>query len=297
MPLKTQHHISSVKGLSSVTTLITGPTNSILIDPPFLLQDAESIVDWIRTTAPNTNLAAVFVTHHHPDHYFSANPILEAYPTAKFLAAPYVCAGIEREYDEKVKYWPAIHGAENFSPRAPAKPSPYPFSFFSLDGEPVMLLGPVQGDSVDHTLFWVPGERTVVCGDSVAEEIETPAIHAAWLSTLDLIESLTPAKVIPGHIEQGWELDAKKDIAHNRKYLQLFKEKIQQAPKKPAVQEIYDTFKDAFPAADKNLDFFLGHLSNQFGEGGDVWEENRHHRIAEKRKEELEGWRIPLSDS
>lgn len=67
MPLKTQHHISSVKGLSSVTTLITGPTDSILIDPPFLLQDAESVVDWIRTTAPNTNLAAVFVTHHHPD--------------------------------------------------------------------------------------------------------------------------------------------------------------------------------------------------------------------------------------
>lgn len=30
-----------------------------------------------------------------------------------------------------------------------------------------MLLGPVQGDSVDHTLFWVPSERTVVCGDSV----------------------------------------------------------------------------------------------------------------------------------
>ncbi|EKG12942.1 hypothetical protein MPH_09934 [Macrophomina phaseolina MS6] len=129
-----------------------------------------------------------------------------------------------------------------------------------------------------------------------AEEIETPAIHAAWLSTLDLIESLNPAKVIPGHIEQGWELDAKKDVAHNRKYLQLFKEKIQQAPKKPAVKEIFDTFRDAFPDADKNLDFFLGHLSNQFGEGGEIWEENRHHRTAQRKREELEGWRIPLSD-
>ncbi|KAB2580840.1 hypothetical protein DBV05_g434 [Lasiodiplodia theobromae] len=293
MPLKTYHHISSVKGLSSVTTLITGPKSSILIDPPFLLPDAESVVAW---------LSAIFTTHHHPDHYFSVNPILDAFPGARFLAAPYVCAGIEREYDSKVTYWPAQLGAHNFSPRPPAKPEPYPFSFVSVDGEPVFLLGPVQGDAVDHTLFWVPGERTLIAGDAVyarsnhvwAEEIETPAVLAAWLSTLDLIESLQPAKIIPGHIEEGWELDAEKDLAHNRAYLQLFKEKIQEAPKKPSVDDIYNTFKEAFPAADKNLDFFLGHLSNQFGEGGEIWEENRHHRVAQKTSEELEGWKVPL---
>ncbi|GME29281.1 putative metallo-beta-lactamase domain protein [Neofusicoccum parvum] len=303
--LKTHHHISSVKGLSSVSTLIVGPTSAILIDPPFLLHDALSVASWIKRTAPSAALAAVFVTHHHPDHYFSANPILEAFPAARFLAAPYVRAAIDREYDEKVAYWPAVHGKENFSPNPPAKPEPYPFSFFMLDGEVVVLMGPVQGDSVDHTLFWVPGERTVVTGDAMyarsnhvwAEEIETPAIHAAWLSTLDLIESLNPAKIIPGHIEEGWTLDAKADLAHNRKYLQLFKEKITNAPKQPSVDEIYKTFKDAFPEADKNLDFFLGHLSNQFGEGGEIWEANRHHRVAAKTREELEGWRIPLTDA
>ncbi|OJD36604.1 metallo-beta-lactamase domain protein [Diplodia corticola] len=302
MPLKTHHHISSVKGLSSVTTLITGPTSSILIDPPFLLPDAESVVAWIKKTAPTTQLTAIFTTHHHPDHYFSANPILAAFPSARFLAAPYVCAGIDREYDEKVNYWPAQYGAHNFSPDPPAKPAPYPFSFVSVDGEVVVLIGPVQGDAVDHTLFWVPGEKTLVAGDAVygrsnhvwAEEIESPAVHAAWLSTLDLIESLRPSKIIPGHIERGWELNAQEDLAHNRKYLQLFNEKIQQAPQKPTVDEIYTTFKDAFPAAEENLDFFLGHLSNQFGEGGKIWEENRHQRVAEKTREELEGWRMPL---
>ncbi|KAL1614954.1 hypothetical protein SLS56_011971 [Neofusicoccum ribis] len=249
MPLKTYHHISSIKGLSSVTTLIVGPNNSILIDPPFLIQDAESVLTWIHTVAPCTNLAAVFVTHHHPDHYFSANPILEDFQSAEFLAAPYVCAGIEREYDEKVQFWPAIYDKENFSPRAPAKPAP-------------------------------------------AEEIETPAVHAAWSSTLDLIESLNPAKVIPGHINKGREF--KESIEHSRKYLNLFKEKIQQVQSKPPVDEIYKTFEDAFPEADNNSDFFLNHLSNQFGEGGKIWEENKHHGTAEKNREELEGWRFPL---
>ena len=41
---------------------------------------------------------------------------------------------------------------------------------------------------------------------------------------------------------------------------------------------------------DKNLDFFLGHLSNQFGEGGQVWEENKHHNVGARTKEQLEAY-------
>ena len=44
------------------------------------------------------------------------------------------------------------------------------------------------------------------------------------------------------------------------------------------------------PSADKNLDFFLGHLFNQFGEGRKVWEENRHHDVGARTKEQLEAY-------
>ena len=50
------------------------------------------------------------------------------------------------------------------------KPTPFHHSLFVLDGDldsPVVLLGPLQGDSVDHTLFWLPTERTIICGDAV----------------------------------------------------------------------------------------------------------------------------------
>jgi glyoxylase-like metal-dependent hydrolase (beta-lactamase superfamily II) len=168
MPLQTHHHISSERGLSSITTLIVGTSQCVLIDPPFLLPDAHSVISFIAEHAGSKPLFAVFVTHHHPDHYFSANPILEAHPDAKFYAARYVLDGINREYDEKVKFWPTLFG--DSVPTNPRKPDAYPFSFFVLEGDegsPVCLLGPVQGDSIDHTLFWMPTERTIVTGDAV----------------------------------------------------------------------------------------------------------------------------------
>lgn len=103
MPLQTHILSSSEKGLSSITTLIVGDRCAALVDPPFLVPDANAVVKWIKETT-DLPLKAIFVTHHHPDHYFSANPILEAFPESKLFAAPYVCAGIDREYDEKVKY-------------------------------------------------------------------------------------------------------------------------------------------------------------------------------------------------
>ena len=42
-------------------------------------------------------------------------------------------------------------------------------------------------------------------------------------------------------------MDAKADLAHNRKYLDLVAEKIMLAQKRPGEGEIYQTFKDAFP--------------------------------------------------
>ncbi|KAJ9610502.1 hypothetical protein H2200_005279 [Cladophialophora chaetospira] len=299
MPLKTYYHVSSETGLSSVTTLIVGSHQNALIDPPFLIHDAESVVAFVKSKTSNP-VAAVFVTHHHPDHYFSANPILDAFPEAKFYAAPYVRAGIDREYDEKVVYWPSVFGKENV-PAAPQKPEPYPYTFFLLKGDessPVCLLGPVQGDSVDHTLFWLPTERTIITGDAVyarsthawVEEIETPAILHAWYLTLDFIEALQPVKIVAGHIEAGWELNPKEDLAYMRKYLDLFSSKITNSPKRPTVDELYQTFKNAFPQCEKNLDFFLGHLSNQFGEGGKVWEENKHHNVGARTQSDLEGF-------
>ena len=88
MVLQTHFISSSEKGLSSITTLIVGSKAAALIDPPFLVPDANAVVDFVKQTT-SLPLKCVFVTHHHPDHYFSANPILDAFPGSELFAAPY----------------------------------------------------------------------------------------------------------------------------------------------------------------------------------------------------------------
>ena len=92
-------------------------------------------------------------------------------------------------------------------------------------------------------------------------------------------------------------MDAKADMAYMHKYLDLFAAKITNAPKKPTVDDLFQTFKNAFPQCEKNLDFFLGHLSNQFGEGGKVWEENKHHDVGSRKRDTLEGFLLGVGAS
>ncbi|KAK4046660.1 hypothetical protein OIV83_005943, partial [Microbotryomycetes sp. JL201] len=282
-PLEIHYHIASEKGLSSITTLIVGPaTNTaVIIDPPFLNADAESFVKFVHEKAPNATVSAAFCSHHHPDHYWSVDVLLKAFPKMSFYAAPYgkwrIREGIDREYEDKCKFWPSVYG-DSVAAR-PTKPEPYKFSFFIIPGHansPVVLLGPVQGDSVDHSMFWLPREKTIITGDCVygrsthvwVEEIETPAILEAWKNILDLIDGLEIEQIIPGHLESGWTLDREADMAHNRKYLDMFATKITYADKKSTAKDIYATFEKGFPDCKANLDFFLGMLSQTHGSDG-----------------------------
>ena len=109
------------------------------------------------------------MTYHQPGHYFSANPVLHAFPKAKFYTAPYVRARIDREYDEKVVYWLEVFGRENV-PRSPQGPEPYSYSFFILEGDeasPVVLAWTcARRQCRSHTLLVASGE-TLIAGDAV----------------------------------------------------------------------------------------------------------------------------------
>ena len=94
-------------------------------------------------------------------------------------------------------------------------------------------------------MFSTPMRAT--CRLYAANSLETPQLLDAWVKTLDLIEALNPAQIITGHLEQGWKLDAKEDLEHNRKYLQLFDQKVTRATSKPQVDDLFETFKQAFP--------------------------------------------------
>ena len=91
-------------------------------------------------------------------------------------------------------------------PLHPKTPEPFYHTFFTLEGDessPIHLLTPLQGDTVDHTIFWLPRERIIVAGphpylriliigDAVygrthplwLEEAATPALANSWENSL-----------------------------------------------------------------------------------------------------------------
>jgi hypothetical protein len=56
------------------------------------------------------------------------------------------------------------------------------------------------------------------------------------------------------------------------------------------VDDLTKTFSESFPQAKVAADFFISHLANDFGEGGKVWEENKHHNVGARTEEGLLGY-------
>lgn len=90
-------------------------------------------------------------------------------------------------------------------------------------------------------------EAMGIANENTVEEIETPAILHASYMTLKPIDAFKPTKVIAGHIESSWELNAKEYMAYMWKYLNLFSLKVTNAGAKPKLDGLYETFQKAFP--------------------------------------------------
>lgn len=178
--LQTDYYVSSDLGFNSVSTLITGTEAAVLIDPSFFLTDARECATWIKTKIGAKELSAIFVTHHHPviprqcetdfkDHYFGANAILESFPNARLYATPETLAAIHNEIEDKIPHWREVFGPERIALQ-PQIPEPFQHTFFTLKGDetnPIHLLAPLQGDTIDHTIFWLPKERVLITGNII----------------------------------------------------------------------------------------------------------------------------------
>jgi glyoxylase-like metal-dependent hydrolase (beta-lactamase superfamily II) len=54
----------------TTSTLIAGPTESVLVDTQYMADDVGAVID--RVVASGTTLTAIYVTHAHADHYFGS---------------------------------------------------------------------------------------------------------------------------------------------------------------------------------------------------------------------------------
>jgi len=264
-PLKVEVLRNSAGSLFSNTALIEGEHDAVLVDPPFTKADAHRVVAMVLDSG--RHLTTVFVTHDHPDHYFSMDVIAEAFPDAQIVAHPIVVADIWRSLPLKVKRWSPMLGPNG--PAHPSAPAALTGDTIMLEGHALKVLGPMQGDHVHATALWVPDIKALIAGDLVYNQMylwfgeHGPQDIAAWDKSLAQFEALKPELVVAGHAKPGLPNDAS-GIAFSRRYIAAWPGLVAASSDS---KDLEARVRKAFPGAIDVLDGFLLVNSSEVAKG------------------------------
>jgi glyoxylase-like metal-dependent hydrolase (beta-lactamase superfamily II) len=165
-------------GLCGNSHVISGPTESLMIDSQFLLADAAAMAALIKQhCAP---LKQIFVTHAHPDHYFGLQAVLDVFPDATIVATAAVIADIVATFEAKRAFWLAKYGAE--LPSAPVLPSVLQADHLLLDGARIDIqsFGPAEG--LNDCVAWFAPAHALFVGDLAYNR------EHAWMGEVQLAQ-------------------------------------------------------------------------------------------------------------
>jgi glyoxylase-like metal-dependent hydrolase (beta-lactamase superfamily II) len=264
-PLKVEVLQTSAGSLYSNAALISGEKDAVLVDPPFTKADAHRVAALVLDSGKR--LTHIFVTHDHPDHFFSMDVLQEAFPDAEVVAHPTVVADIWRSLPFKVKRWSPMLGANG--PAYPTAPRALTGDTIMLEGHPLKVLGPMQGDHVHSTALWAPDIKALFPGDIVYNQMflwfgeHSPAEIQAWDKALAELQALKPVIVVAGHNKPGLPNDAS-GIAFSRAYIAAWPGLL--AASKDS-KDMQARVRAAFPGAIDVLDGFLLVNSTEVAKG------------------------------
>jgi glyoxylase-like metal-dependent hydrolase (beta-lactamase superfamily II) len=201
------HRIESKVGDTPVNAyLVEGERQIVAIDGTLTVSGGRAVRE--RIEAIGKPLAALLLTHAHPDHYGGAVEVV-AGSEAPIVATSGVDAAIRRDDESKEEILRPMFGDEWPSGRAfPTRlvDSGQEVSFGDIELA-VRDLGP--GES-PHDSIWFLGEEkgTVFCGDQGYNHMHCYLADGhweSWLANLDTLAADLPAAValLPGHGDQA----------------------------------------------------------------------------------------------
>ena len=259
-PLEVEVIQTGPESLYTNITLVKGQHRAVLIDAPFTRADAHRIVAAVLESGKT--LDTIFVTHDHPDHFFSAEVITDVFPDARVIAAPQVVDDIWRSIPFKLKRWGPMLGRNG--PRHPTAPTALEGNYFELEGHRFEVLGPMQGDHVHATAVWIPEIKTLVAGDLLFNEVHLWTSESlkpgrlAWAKSIEQLAALGATRVVAGHKKPGLPDDVS-SIDYTRRYLQAFEQAVGSSK---TSMELREKITAAFPnTIDFFGDFLLGNSS------------------------------------
>lgn len=210
-------------GIFPVTsTLITGPTEAMLVDAQFSTTEGDELVDLIR--ASGKTLTTIYISGGDPDFYFGLEPLVAAFPDADVIASPAVVAHINATKAGKIEYWGSKLGEG--APEQVIVPDVSEHTEFLVDGEPVE----VHHINTPQAHLWLPGEETILGGVAVyagthvwTADSQSREARDQWQAVLNEMIERQPRQVVPGHY-LGQRPDGVDAVVFTRDYLQNFEQ-------------------------------------------------------------------------
>jgi glyoxylase-like metal-dependent hydrolase (beta-lactamase superfamily II) len=230
------------------SVILEGTHEVMLVDAQLTKTNAERLLQEIKET--KKPLSIIYITHEHADHFLGLEVFKEAYPRVRMIANSAVVDRINKVYQQKIDKWKTVSGSGATSQVVAIEK--FDGDFIKFESSKIEVLKNIQGDTDENTMLWIPGQRILVAGDVLFNNMhvytaETDSkARGKWLNSLNKVRELKPSVVIPGHSKVGAALDASTAVDFTENYLLVFEEELKKA-KNPG--SLIKTMKERFPSA------------------------------------------------
>ncbi len=267
-PLATKVFFCDEEGFEVASVIVTGKTDAVLIDAQWTLSSAHRVIVEILETGKK--LTTIYLTHAHPDHYFGAGAIAQAFPEARVVAIPSEADIINAQFFGKIETWESVIGAHNVCRQAVHVES-LTEDYIELEGQRLEIISKVIGDMRYNTMVWIPCIKTLYASDVLFNQAHpftcevTADERQQWIREIDKIETMGAEVIIPGHQRPGMQFD-RSSLDFTRDYLVATEEELART----------DTVADFYYAMSERFSYaHLNHLSNEMNanvlKGGRDW--------------------------
>jgi glyoxylase-like metal-dependent hydrolase (beta-lactamase superfamily II) len=243
------------------SVIVEGDDEVMLVDAQLTKTSAERVLQEIKET--KKPLSIIYITHEHADHFLGLEVFKEAYPRVRIIANSAVVDRINKVYQEKLDKWKQILSSGATSHAVAIRK--FDGDVIEFERSKIEVLKQIQGDTDENTMLWIPGQRILIAGDVVVNNVhlytaETDSkAREKWLNSLQKIRELKPSVVVPGHSKVGAPLNASTAVDFTENYLLVFEEELNKA-KDP--DRLIKAMKERFPSADFLLALERGAKAN-----------------------------------